>query len=125
MGADCLAFSGAVDDNQIGNREESLIKLHLNNNGKRNSILQTEPSKNPCQNQYLSRVSPFWYLLNGGGTGNSENVLLNRNIVNGLIMFNIMDGQYCILGQQKPDSRLNTSDMILKIETLRPSILHI
>ena len=53
-----------------------------------NSILQTEPSKNPCQNQYWSQVSHFdicWM------EGNSENVQLNGNIVNGLIMFNIMD----------------------------------
>ena len=83
--------------------------------GRGNSILQTE-SKAKILAKINIVLRFLIILIFVEWTGNSGNILLNRNIVNGLIMFNIMDGQYCILDQQKPDNRLNTSDMFhLKI----------
>ena len=70
MGADCLAFSGAVDDNQIGNREESLIKLHLNNNGKRklNSANRAKQKSLPKSiDIYLARFSILIFVEWSGG----------------------------------------------------------
>ena len=58
--------------------------------GRGNSILQTESKvKILAKINIVLRV--LIILIFVEWTGNSGNILLNRNIVNGLIMFNIMD----------------------------------
>ena len=58
--------------------------------GRGNSILQTESkAKILAKINIVLRFLIILILVEW--TGNSGNILLNRNIVNGLIMFNIMD----------------------------------
>ena len=58
--------------------------------GRGNSILQTE-SKVKILAKINIVLRFLIILIFVEWTGNSGNILLNRNIVNGLIMFNIMD----------------------------------